>query len=138
MKRKSNLYHLIYDIDNLKLADKRARKGKSKQDGVRKHDINREDNIINLHHLLLNKEYNTSKYYVFKINDPKERIIYRLPYYPDRIAHHAIMNVLEGVFVKTFTKDTYNCIKGRGIHKAWKNLRKSLRNIDETTYCLKL
>lgn len=30
------------------------------------------------------------------------RIIYRLPYYPDRIAHHAIMNVVKYILDKKF------------------------------------
>ena len=34
MKRINNLYEKIYSIDNLKLADNIARKGKSKQIGV--------------------------------------------------------------------------------------------------------
>ena len=50
------------------------------------------------------------------IYEPKERIIFRLPYYPDRITHHAIMNIMESIWVKIFTRDTYSCIKNRGIH----------------------
>lgn len=34
---------------------------------------------------------------------------------PDRILHHAIMNILEPIWVSVFTKDTYSCIKGRGL-----------------------
>lgn len=40
------------------------------------------------------------------------------------------------VIAKTFTADTYSCIKGRGIHKASYNLRKSLKK--GYKYCLKL
>ncbi len=87
---------------------------------------------------LLSKTYKTSPYTVFKIFEPKERDVYRLPYYPDRIVHHAIMNVLEPVFVSVFTKDSYSCIKGRGIHGAANAVKESLRDIDGTEYCLKL
>lgn len=118
MKRIGNLYNKICSIDNLTLAEKKSRRGKGKQYGVKLFDINKEDNIINLHHILINKEFKTSKYYRFKIFEGKEREIFKLPYYPDRIVHHAIMNVLEKYFVNTFTSDTYSCIKGRGIHKA--------------------
>lgn len=137
MKRIDNLYDKICSIENLKLADKRARKGKSKQKGVINHDLNREANIQNLHYLLVNQEYKTSKYTIFTIKDPKEREIYRLPYYPDRIAHHAIMNILEPIFLSTFTRDTYNCIKKRGIHGALYALRKGLKNLKYSRYCLK-
>lgn len=113
MKRKGYLYDQISSINNLQLAERRARKGKSKQSGVRSFDINRDDNIINLHHMLCNKEYTTSEYRIFKLFDKKEREIFQLPYYPDRIVHHAVMNILEEIFVDCFTANTYSCIKGR-------------------------
>jgi len=128
MKRINGLYEKIYCIENLKLADSIARKGKTKQPGVIEHDKNCEKNINKLHDILKNKTYKTSKYTTFKIFEPKERLIFRLPYYPDRIVHHAIMNVLEPIFVTTFTSDTYSCIKGRGIHKLFYNLKDTLRN----------
>lgn len=138
MKRFNNIYHKIYDINNLKLADKRARKGKLKKKDVQSHILNENDNLIDLHYLLLNKEYTTSKYKVYTIFDGKEREIYKLPYYPDRICHHAIMNILEPILVSLFTKDTYSSIKGRGIHKTLKNIKNSLKDKENTQYCLKI
>lgn len=138
MKRLSNIYDQICSIDNLNLADQKARKGKSWQYGIQVHDRDRGANIERLHLMLLSKTYHTSEYDVFKIHEPKEREIYRLPYYPDRITHHAVMNVLEPVFVSTFTADTYSCIKKRGIHAAAKAVRKALLDEQGTTYCLKL
>jgi len=137
MKRIGNIYGKIISIENLMAADEKAQKGKSKQYGVKVHNRNREANIQQLHEMLLNKTYQTSAYDIFKVYEPKERDVYRLPYFPDRITHHATMNVLESVLVATFTADTYSCIKGRGIHKCSYNLRKALK--DETSvYCLKL
>jgi RNA-directed DNA polymerase len=138
LKRIGDLYEKIISIENLMLADAIARKGKSKQYGVIGHDKNREANILNLHTTLKNKTYRTSKYTTFTIYEPKERIIFKLPFYPDRIVHHAIMNVLEPIFVKTFTADTYSCIKKHGIHAAANAVKKALINEDETQYCLKL
>jgi RNA-directed DNA polymerase len=138
MKRISNIYHQIISIENLQLADKKARKGKAAQYGVRLHDLNREANIIQLHEMLKNKTYTTSAYSVFTIHDPKEREIFRLPYYPDRITHHAVMNVLESIFTDCFTADTYSCIKGRGIHAAANAVRKALKDVPGTQYCLKM
>lgn len=138
MKRIGNLYKQIISIDNLTEADKKAQKGKSKQYGVRLHNKNRESNIQDLHKQLKDKTYRTSPYDIFKVFDPKEREVYKLPYFPDRITHHAIMNVLEPIFVSTFTSDTYSCIKNRGIHQLLRKLQKSLKNQEETTYCLKL
>ena len=57
MKRISNLYENIINIDNLKLADKKARKGKSKQYGVKQHLKNEEENILFLHEQLKFAQY---------------------------------------------------------------------------------
>ena len=139
MKRLGNLYDKIIDIDNLKLADEKARKGKLKSYGVIKHDKNRGENILKLQRMLIENKYTTSDYHIFKIYDPKEREIYQLPYYPDRIVHHAIMNILEPIWVKIFIENTYSCIKGRGIHAAVRDLKYALKSDGENTkYCLKL
>jgi len=138
MKRINNLYEKIYSIENLQLADEIARKGKLKQPGVIGHDRNREANIQKLHKMLKDKTYKTSEYTTFTIFEPKERLIFRLPYYPDRITHHAVMNVLELIFVSVFTADTYSCIKGKGIHAAANAVKHALRDVPGTQYCLKL
>jgi RNA-directed DNA polymerase len=138
MKRYNNLFEHIVSIENLELADINARKGKSHQPCIKQHDENKEANIYDLHCQLKDKLYTTSFYKTFIIKDPKERVIYRLPYYPDRIVHHAIMNVLEPIFVSTFTSDTYSYIKGRGIHSASVKLKKVLLDVENTRYCLKI
>lgn len=138
MKRHGNLYERICDIQNIYLADDLASKGKGKQFSVINHKANRDMNLLKLQTMLLDKTFKTSPYTVFKVYEPKEREVYRLPYFPDRIVHHAIMNVLEPIFVNAFTTDTYSCIKGMGLHKASRKLSKVLKNVNETKYCLKL
>lgn len=138
-KRISNIYHKIYDKQNVDIADRKARKCKRRRYGVRKHDENREEENKQLCLLLKNGEYKTSEYTTYKIYEPKERIIFRLPYYPDRITHHAIMNIMEPIWVKIFTRDTYSCIKNRGIHSLLQKLQSDLASDPEgTKYCLKL
>jgi len=138
MKRIGNLYEKIISIENLRIADEKAQKGKQKQYGVKIHNKNKEIDNLKLHESLLTKTYKTSPYNIFKIYEPKEREIYCLPYYPDRITHHAILNILEPIFISVFTADSYSCIKGKGIHAASNNLKKALKDIPGTNYCLKL
>lgn len=139
MKRIGNIYHKIYDLDNLRLADEHARKGKRHTYGVRLHDRDKEANLLKLQEMIREKTFKTSPYDIFKIYEPKERDIYRLPYFPDRIMHHAVMNILEPIWMKIFTADTYSCIKGRGIHSCAAKLKKALReDLEGTKYCLKL
>ena len=138
MKRINNLYEQVYSIENLELADKYARRGKHNY-GIKKHDLHREEDNKKLRELFIKGNYKTSKYTVFKIYEPKERTIYRLPYYPDRIAHWCIMLIMERMWTNIFIKHTYSCIKGRGIHKLVKDLKKDLQNnAEDTKYCLKL
>lgn len=138
MKRIGNIFKKIVSIENLQIADTIARKGKSGQYGIRMHDRNRESNLYNLHRNLIEGSFRTSQYATFKVYEPKEREVYRLPYFPDRIVHHAIMNILEPIFVSNFTADTYSCIKERGIHAAARKVRQALRDQPATRYCLKL
>ena len=134
-----NLFDKVISIDNLKLADEKARKGKLHSYGVQMHDKNREANILALHESLKNGTFHTSQYHVFTIHEPKEREIYQLPYYPDRILHHAVMNILEPIWVSVFTRDTYSCIKNRGIHACAMSVKKALRKDPAgTKYCLKI
>ena len=139
MKKLDGLFDKICTIENIELADQRARKGKTNTYGVKRHDKNRDEENRLLLQQLKTLTYKTSEYTTFKIYEPKERIIYRLPYYPDRIVHHAIMNVLEGVWKKIFIRNTYSSIKNRGIHACVKDMKKALKEFpEETQYCLKL
>lgn len=119
MKRIGNLFNRIISYENLVRAEKKARLGKTKRYGVKKFDRNPYENLVRLQKALIEDTYRTSEYCVYTIiadRGNKEREIYRLPYYPDRIVHHAIMNVIEPYLVSRFTADTFNCLKGRGIH----------------------
>lgn len=139
MKRLGNLYDEIISLDNLHLADERARRGKLNSYGVKLHDRNKEANLLSLHEALKAGTYRTSEYSTFTIYEPKEREIFRLPYFPDRIVHHAVMNILEPIWVSIFTADTYSCIKGRGIQAAANKLRRVInRDKEGCAYCLKI
>ena len=126
-------------MDNIKQSELRARKGKSKTYGVKRFDKREELTLEKIQEALDNGTYKTSPYHIFTIYEPKERLIYQLPYYPDRIVHHIIMRVLEPIFVNWFIKNTYSCIKGRGIHKMQNTIEHDLRfDAKGTKWCLKL
>jgi len=138
MKRLGNIFQEIISLENLVLAEKKARKGKSSQYGVQLFDKNADENLLKLNQMLSEKTFQTSTYKVFPVYEPKERLVYQLPYFPDRIVHHAIMNKLEKMFNSVFTADSYSCIKGRGIHGAFYNLKTALKDKENTKYCLKI
>ena len=137
-KRINNIYKQVCSIENLQLADINARKHKKNQYGIKKHDRNREGNILRLHDSLQTKTYKTSPYVTYTIYEPKERQISPLPYYPDRITHHGIKIFLDRIFIPIFTANTYSGIKGRGIHATLTALAMALHDVSATKYCLKL
>lgn len=123
MKRISNIFEGITNYNNILYADEKARKGKLHSYGVKHHNRNRERNLHKLQDALTNLTYKTSEYSLFTIHEPKERLIYRLPYFPDRIAHHTLMNYLEPIWEKVFIAHTYACRKNKGIHKAAQDIK---------------
>lgn len=135
MKRLSNIYNEIISIENLLLAHKNACKGKSKQYGVVRFKKNLHANIQALHEELRKCRYVSPTYKSFTIYEPKEREIFVIPY-RDRIVQHAILQKISGMFVKTFVKHTYSCIKNRGLHKAGTLIKKAVR-LEGNDYCLK-
>ena len=139
MKRYGNLYSKIYDIENIRLAHANARKGKTYYSEVKLVDSNQEFYFNKIHLMLKDKTFINSEYEVFtRVFNKKEREIYKLPYFPDRIIHHCIMQILEPIWRKTLIRNTFSSIKGRGIYDGFKRLKKSLLDIENTQYCLKL
>jgi len=138
VKRYGNLYSKIYDMDNIRLAHHNARKGKCYYSEVVMVDENPEYYFKQIHDMLKDKTFRNSKYHVFKRTfGKKEREIFRLPYFPDRIIHHCIMQVLEPVWKKSLIRDTYSSIKGRGLHDGVRRMKKALKDKQGTRYCLK-
>lgn len=129
MKRIGFLFEKIVDLDNLYLAEKKARRGKKNRKYVREFINNLDFNIKQIHKELSGGTYNTGKYSHFTIYEPKARNISKLPY-KDRIVHHAIINILEPIFVKSFISQTYSCIKHRGIHKAFYTIKDCLKEVN--------
>lgn len=139
MKRYNNLYEKIVAYPNIELAHTKARRGKRHYAAVKKIDENPEMHLTNLWQTLCDRQHKTSDYSVIKRQvGKKTRIIYKLPYYPDRIVHHCIMNVLEPIWLKVLIRDTYSAIKGRGVHDGVKRMKGFLQDKRNTKYCLKL
>ena len=137
MKRYGNLYEKIYDINNLRLAHLNARRGKTHYAEVKKVDKDTDKYLLKLQEILKAETFKNSKYNIFeKVDKGKQRTIYVLPYFPDRILHHAIMQVLEPIWKKVLIRDTYQSIKGRGTSDARRRVRKGIKS-GKAKYCLK-
>ena len=136
-KRYRNLYSQVCDFKNLHLAYLKARRNKRYRNEVLDFSANLEENLIGIQKSLLEKSYRTGRYREFKIYEPKLRTIKALPF-RDRVVHHALCNIIEPIFDRTFIYDSYACRTGKGTHKAADRVTYFLRKLtDAKVYCLK-
>ena len=137
---KSVTLDTVASLDNLRAAHRYARHGKTHYQSVQEVDADAETLLAKLHDTLISGNYHTSRYKTEIINDcGKERLISKLPYYPDRITHWAIMLQMEPLFMAQFDPCTHAAIPGRGIHTALRQTRGyMLADPEGTRYCLKL
>jgi retron-type reverse transcriptase len=138
-KRLKNVYHLIYSPNNLIKAQHNAQKGKGRRSEIDNFNNNICQNLNDLWDMLINETYVPGDYRIKTIYEPKERVIMIAPFFPDRIVHHCIINVLGQFWSRLFISNTYACIKGRGIHKCMEDVHKALvTDRNGTKYCLKI
>ena len=137
MKRYSNLYSTICNMDNLRLAYQNAKRGKGWYREVKMIEHDPDKYLRELQEMLVNKTYKTSAYEIFYKNEGKRRKIYKFPFYPDRIAQWAIIQVIEPYLLKKMIADTYSALPERGIHYGLNRVRKAIQT-SGYPYCLKL
>jgi hypothetical protein len=140
MKRYGHLWGQIVNRDNLYRAHLAASKGKRQYRQVRRVNQDLELHLTSLMWLLDSGEYRTSQYTPRILNERgKERLIHRLPYWPDRVVHHAFVQVLSPIWRKSMIRHSYASIPGRGIHDAQRHVLAALRDDPAgTAYCLKM
>lgn len=129
MKRLNDVFEQIIDKKTLTISHMRAKKGKHWYKEVKQVDNDLKFYIDSLHHLLKSGNYKTSEYKIKTIKDRgKERVIHVLPYYPDRIVHHAVMMICGDKWEKSLIRDTFQSLKGRGTSDARKRIRSYIDN----------
>ena len=133
VKRVKNLWQQIVSMENLEKAYEKSKKKKSKHRHIKRFEKNKEENLKKIQEMLVNQTYEVSPYTTQVIYEPKERILYKLPHNPDKIIQLAVMNVLEPYVINWLIKDTYACIKKRGIHKASDRV---MEYVKRNKYCL--
>jgi len=140
MRSYNNLYEKLISIENLLLAYKKARKGKTKKEYVQEFEENFHKNIKTLQKELLKETYLPKPLKTFIIRDPKTRKISKSEF-KDRIIHHALCNIIEPLFERGFIYDSCANQKNKGILFAIKRFekykRKVTKNLTSKGYCLK-
>ena len=94
-----------------------ARKGKRFKAGASLFHQDLARNLVRLRDELTSQTYRPGAYKTFRIYEPAERFISAAPY-RDRVVHHALCNVIEPVFERSFIFDSYANRLGKGTHRA--------------------
>jgi len=137
VKRHGNLFKKICDLENIMLAHENARKGKAHYREVKLVNLDPKAFCSEIKRLLESKKFSTSDYIIEQKHDGRKmRTIYKLPYYPDRIIQHALIQVCGPIWQKQFIRDTFQSIVGRGTHDARKRVEKAISN-SSPKYALK-
>ena len=134
MKTTPSLWSQLISPENFARAMAKAIQGRKKRPAVAKFLENADENLENIRAAVARGEFRTSAYRMIEITDPKKRTIYILPFVPDRIVHHALMNILAPIWQKSFIRDSYSCIIGRGLHAA---SRRAMEFVRRNKYVLK-
>ena len=85
-----------------------------------------DENLILLRDQILSGKVDVGHYHYFTIHDPKERVICAASF-PERVLHHAIMNICHPYFDRTLIYDTYATRIGKGTYKALDRAREGAR-----------
>ncbi|MEZ5400671.1 MAG: reverse transcriptase domain-containing protein [Bryobacteraceae bacterium] len=129
-----DLFEDLCGFENLWEAARRARRGKRYKHAAAAfhHDLPAE--LVKLQDELRSRTYRPGPYTTFRIQEPKPRMISAAPY-RDRVVHHALCNVIEPVFERSFLYDSYANRIGKGTHKALDRCTEYCRKYDYVLQC---
>ncbi|MBN2549764.1 MAG: hypothetical protein JXB15_11435 [Anaerolineales bacterium] len=120
------MYSHLCSWDNLLLAYRKASKGKRGHPNVAAFEYRLEDNLLALQDELRSFGYQPGSYNSFYIHEPKRRLISAAPF-RDRVAHHALCNLIEPIFERSFIDTSFANRKGKGTHRALDYVQQAAR-----------
>jgi hypothetical protein len=111
------MFAQIASWENLLLAYRKASQGKRGKANVAAFEYRLEENLLDLQAELRRGIYRPGGYVSFVIHEPKRRIISAAPF-RDRVVHHALCNLIEPLFERSFIAGSYANRIGKGTHRA--------------------
>ena len=112
-----SLFDQLTSWENLVAAARKTRLGKRRCADCARFELERERELLWLQGELRNRSYQPGTYRTFYVREPKRRMISAASY-RDRVAHHALVNVIGPLFEKNFISDSYANRVGKGTHRA--------------------
>lgn len=141
MKRKGYLFERITSVENIREAIERSARNKHHRREVRAVVSQADRCAREIHELLVSGSWSPAPYRHMVVRDSlnkKERLIKSPKYMPDLIIQWAIMLQLEPLFNRGLYRHAYCNVKGRGSIAAAKYVKRCLRDVAGTKYCLKM
>lgn len=127
-KKYKNLFPQIVHRDNLYRAYHKAAKGKRNTVSHLMFRENLAANLASLGQSLRTGQYRPGEPNMFWVYEPKPRQITAMPFV-DRVAQHALCNVIEPIFDKVFLPQSHACRTGKGTHSAAREVQAELRRL---------
>jgi len=131
MRRIGGLWDVAVGWANLLLAARRARRRKAGRPVVRRFEHRREWSLLEIRDALNGGAWRPGPFVTHWITRAKRRLISAAPY-PDRVVHHAVMNVLEPILERRFHPSSFACRRGKGTHAASRGLQRLLRRFGQS------
>ena len=128
------MYDQLYRWENLLLAYRKAAKGKRGLANVAAFEHRLEDQLLLLQAELQAQRYQPGTYTSFYIHEPKRRLISAAPF-RDRVVHHALCNLIEPIFERSFIADSYANRVGKGTHRALHRVQQLARRHPYVLQC---
>lgn len=121
-------FRRVYDFGSLYAAFLKARRGKRGKASVQKFEANLLEALCLLSEMLKNRTYQPSEYFVFRVYEPKERIVMTNAF-KDKVVQHSLCdNIYENVFSRGFIRDNYASQRNRGTHDGLHRLEAFMRS----------
>lgn len=127
MKRAGYLTERIADTDNLLNAYYKAMQGKRMKEETRHFSASLDEQVARLRATILSGHVEVGDYTYFQIHDPKPRTVCAATF-PERVLHHALMNVCHPYFERQLVETTYATRPGKGIYQAIERAGRALRH----------
>ena len=115
--RSDGLFDGIASFNALRIAARKAVKGKRKKPGASAFFANFERELLALERELRDGSYRPGRYVEIVVKSPKERLVSAAPF-RDRVVHHALCAVICPLFEAGFVGQTFANREGKGTHKA--------------------
>lgn len=126
MKSYGRIWEQITSPENLESALRRVVKGHGGVREVMAFASRALAELASLREELLSGTWSPGRYGQFRVTDPKPRTISCAPV-RDRVAHHALCDVIAPLLEQSFTEDCYACRVGMGTHRAAARARDLVR-----------